>query len=67
MQTDKLLALARKHVYRGEMSSSAMLCLSDAITLRDAGKLGAAHKRALDSLRYSCGVFHADYKRALGV
>jgi hypothetical protein len=46
------------------MESSARLCLTDAIELQAEGKLDDAKARALKSLAYSVGVFHADYKRA---
>ena len=58
-----LLALARRHV-GGPMESSARLCLADAVAARDAGDFCAAIDRAVDSLRYSVGVFHPDYVRA---
>lgn len=46
------------------MESSARLCLADAITLYDKGDFEYAKKRAIDSLRYSVGIFHVDYKKA---
>lgn len=64
MNTSDVIALAHKHLGKGYKPSSAVLCLDDALTLRERGDLHAAKKRALDSLRYSVGVFHADYKRA---
>jgi uncharacterized protein (UPF0332 family) len=63
MSTLKVIALARKHL-GGSMESSARLCLSDAVALLDEGKLEHAKQRALKSLVYSVGVFHADYKKA---
>lgn len=63
MAIDKILNLARKNL-GGNMESSARVCLEDAISLYDAGEYEAAKKRAIDSLRYSVGIFHADYKRA---
>ena len=63
MPTEKLLALARKHL-GGDMESSARLCLSDAVALFDQGDLKAARRRALASLRYSIGILHPDYARA---
>jgi hypothetical protein len=47
------------------MESSARACLADAIVLideRDDDE--GASRRALDSLRHSVGVFHADFRRA---
>lgn len=70
MNTDKILILARRHIGSGSMESSARLCLADAVALSDAGDHEAAARRALASLRYSVGIFHADYKRvavAVGV
>lgn len=65
MNTDKAIILARKHVHNGAaMQSSAELCLSDAVRLRDEGKLDLAKIRAVKSLGYSVGCFHNDYKRA---
>jgi hypothetical protein len=63
MTTDQVLALARKHI-GGAMESSARLCMADAIALHDAGNIPAALRRAVDSLRFSVGVFHQDFKRA---
>lgn len=65
MTTDKVMALARKHLGAvGGMESSARLCLSDANHLFDRGLLDYAKKRALDSLRFSVGIFHQDYIKA---
>lgn len=60
---NEVLILARKNI-GGEMESSARMCLTDAVDLMANGNLVAAKKRALDSLRYSVGVFHADYMKA---
>jgi hypothetical protein len=64
MTTDKVMALARKHIGKGNMESSARLCLADAVHLQERGLLGYAHKRALASLAYSVGVLHPDYAKA---
>lgn len=65
MTTDNAIILARKHVGNGAaMESSARLCLADAVALQDAGNLTDAKARAVKSLAYSVGIFHADYKRA---
>lgn len=64
--TSEAIRLARKHIGSGEMVSSARLALADAISLEAEGKLDLAKDRALDSLAYSVGVFHADYKRIAG-
>jgi hypothetical protein len=65
MNTNDAIIIARKHATSGAaiMESSARLCLSDAVALQDAGKLDDAKARALKSLAYSVGVFHADYQR----
>lgn len=64
MTTDKVMALARKHLGKGMMESSARLCLSDANHLFDRGLLDYAKKRALESLKYSIGILHQDYIKA---
>lgn len=63
MDTNKVLILARKNI-GGAMESSARLCLADVIALTITGDYEAAKRRALDSLRYSVGLSHADYKKA---
>ena len=64
MTLDQVLILARKHL-GGDMESSARLCLSDAISLRDKGEYKHAYARAVDSLAYSVGIFNSDYQRAI--
>jgi hypothetical protein len=64
MNADQVIILARKNL-GGLMESSARLCLEDAINLRDSGKYEYARKRAIASLAYSVGVFHADYKKVV--
>jgi hypothetical protein len=64
MNTQNIIILARKHLGTGVMDSSARLCLADAITLADAGDYTYARARALKSLAYSVGMFHADYRKA---
>ena len=58
-----LLHLARKHA-EDTKQSSALLCLADAETLYARGELVQARQRALESLKYSVGVFHPDYLQA---
>ena len=48
----------------GEMASSAALCLDDAVSLTNRGEHAYAYQRALDSLRYSVGIFGESYKAA---
>lgn len=65
MTTNDLIRLARKHVDNAApMHSSAVLCLSDALRLYEAGDYVHARKRALRSLAYSVGILHSDYQRA---
>lgn len=64
MNTSDILSLARKHLGSGAMDSSARLCLADAVRLADAGDYASARSRAIKSLAYSVGVFHADYVAA---
>lgn len=64
MYVADVMTLARKHIGKGEMESSARLCLSDAVALFDAGDLEYAKRRALKSLAYSVGIYHRDYVRA---
>lgn len=64
MTTNQVIILARKHLGKGTMESSARLCLSDAIRLQGEGRLTDAKDRALRSIRYSVGILHADYERA---
>lgn len=60
----QVLSLARKHIGSGSMVSSARLCLADAVKLADEGELGYARERAIQSLKYSVGVFHPDFAKA---
>ena len=64
MNTNQVIALARKHLGAGSMESSARLCLSDAIALVEKGDLINAKARALKSIQYSVGILHKDYERA---
>lgn len=64
MTTTQTITLARKHIGTGVMDSSARLCLADAVRLADEGKMDLAKARALKSIAYSVGMFHADYQRA---
>lgn len=64
MSIAEILALAGSHIGKGNMMSSAMLCLTDAISLYDSEDFASAKERALKSLAYSVGVFHPDYKKA---
>ena len=64
--TDTIIALALKYVgtYPSH-EASARVCLADAVSLRDAGDLYHARKRAINSLRYSVGILSPHYQRAV--
>lgn len=64
MTIDKIIIMARKYRDNGNMSSSARVCLADAISLYDKGEYDLAKQRALKSLQYSIGANHGDYVRA---
>lgn len=64
MNTAEVIDLARKHAKNAAaMSSSARLCLEDAVLLQAQGKCVEARNRAVKSLQYSVGVLHPDYQR----
>ena len=48
----------------GVMASSAQSCLDDAVWLTNRGQHADAYNRALESLRYSVGIFGESYKAA---
>lgn len=56
-----ILTLADLRADEGPMASSAALCAREAHELHADGRDDAARTRALRSLSYSVGVFHADY------
>lgn len=64
METGLIIELARKHIGKGSMVSSAQLCLDDAVRLASEGRQGYARERAIKSLQYSVGIFHQDYINA---
>ena len=64
MNTSEIIVLARRHMSEGAMESSARLCLYGAVALYDDDRPDDARKRAIDSLRYSVGEFHEDFRRA---
>ena len=47
------------------MKSSAELCVKECEGFFNAGMFGYAHEWALESLRYSVGILHRDYAKAL--
>ncbi len=62
--TNEVLAAARKNL-GGQMESSALLCLEDAEAYAESGNWTMARKCASRSLKYSVGIFHADYQGSL--
>jgi hypothetical protein len=54
MQTDKVMALARKHIGKGTMESSARLCLSDANHLFDRGLIDYAKEKGFRFPKIFC-------------
>ena len=61
----QVIEIARSHLENGAaMASSARVSLGDAVRCYDLGDFERARSRALDSLKYSVGIFHADYARA---
>ena len=64
MNTNNVIILARKHIGQGDMVSSAELCLASAVEAYNNGDYNTAKIWALKSLKYSVGIFHADYRKA---
>jgi hypothetical protein len=62
MNAAQTIAVARKHLGKGSMVSSAQLNLQEAIAAFARGELPTAKDRALRSLQYSVGAFHEDYR-----
>lgn len=60
MKLNKVIIAARKHL-GGPMESSALLCLEDAIRLKNEGKYKLAQNYALRSLVYSVGILSPVY------
>lgn len=68
MSTSEVIELAARHhalTASQGMRPSATLALADARRLAGQGNLRDARNRALDSLRYSVGILHEDYARAI--
>lgn len=66
MKAAQVIELARKHVGNGApMQGSAELCLQDAESRLERGRYPEARNLALKALRYSVGIFHPDYKKAI--
>lgn len=60
LTVSRALALARKHLGKGDMEGSARLALTDAVRLYENGMYLSAARRARASLAYSVGMHHAD-------
>lgn len=61
----QLQNIARKHLGKGDMESSARLCLSRSIQLMDdESNIEAAKEQALKSIKYSIGIMARDYIKA---
>ena len=61
------IELASKHVDNGAvMQSSAQMCAMEAVRMYGKGVYAAAYREAKNSLKYSVGIFHADYRLANG-
>lgn len=56
-----IIKIAKKHATKND---SALICYTDAINLIEKDEALHASRRALDSLRYSVGIFHPDYNTA---
>jgi hypothetical protein len=65
METTEIITLAKARLHEAQMLSSAAICLHDAETLLLAGDHKFARSRAQQSLKYSIGIFHPDYQRAV--
>lgn len=60
----QLQNIARKHLGKGEMQSSARLCLSRSIECGDNELYNEACQQALKSIQYSIGIMSGDYIKA---
>lgn len=58
-----MIDLAKVHQHRGEMSSSAIVCVKDAEYLVSIGRIDDAKNRAMQSIRYSLGEFSPIYQQ----
>lgn len=61
----ELILVARRHAPQATMRSSAELCVSDACDLYNSDDFRNAAGRALDSLKYSVGVFSKVFAEAV--
>ena len=65
MSANDVIRLAQKHIGKGQMVSSAQLCLDDAKNLLNKGDINFAIVRAIKSIAYSVGMSHIDYQKAI--
>ena len=63
--TLRIAAAALDSADADSMLSSAELCINDAFGLVDAGDYRNGMARALDSLKYSAGVYSEEYRTAV--
>jgi hypothetical protein len=63
--TIDVIKLARSHLGKGAMVSSAHCCLCDAREALNRGDFDAARMWAVRSLAYSVGMFSAAYRAAV--
>ena len=61
MNANAIIAIAQQHIGKGEMISSAELCLDDARRALKIGAFESAKSHGLKSIAYSVGKFHPDY------
>lgn len=68
---EQALELASKNMHHaatdGRFLSSAIMCYEDAKHAKSKGDYHHAFKRAVDSLRYSVGIFNAEYRRLVAM
>jgi hypothetical protein len=58
------IILAQQHVSEG-MTSSAKVCVDDAVTCYNVGSFELAVRRAIDSLKYSVGIMSPIYAKVV--
>lgn len=65
MTLDEAIELAEKNAHLAAMESSAEYCLGMAKKHRSEGNLALAHEQAVRSLKYSLGILHPLYSKAI--
>lgn len=68
LSVQTIIALARRNLlFAGHINRGmAVHACADAVRAYDQGKVDEARNRALDSLGYSVGIGHEDFKAAIG-